>query len=125
GALLCRERHRAGARAGEDGDRFGRRRERRGRGAAGVGLVGGQRRAWAVPTAPRRVPLTVGTLRFAHPTFRHASVCTITGPAIAFASPTRSGPRFWSIQASARRLASSAPAKLLNRLIAVTVSSPA
>src|SRR5207248_5374312 len=56
---------------------------------------------------------------------RYANVCTITGPATAVAGPTRRGPRSCSIQASARLFASSAPAKLLNRLIAVTVSSGA
>src|SRR6516164_6473368 len=56
---------------------------------------------------------------------RQASVCTMTGPATAEAGPARSGARFCSIQANARRLASSALAKLLKTLIAVTVSSGA
>ena len=54
-----------------------------------------------------------------------ASVCTITGPAIAVAGPVNSGARSCSIHASARLLDSSAAAKLLNRLIAITVSSGA
>ena len=54
-----------------------------------------------------------------------ASVCTITGPAIAVAGPVNSGASSCSIHASARLLDSSAAAKLLNRLIAITVSSGA
>ena len=47
----------------------------------------------------------------------------LTGPAIAVAGPVRSGASSCSIHASARLLDSSAAAKLLNRLIATTVSS--
>ncbi|MGY4411550.1 putative transcriptional regulator [Bradyrhizobium sp. LB7.1] len=55
----------------------------------------------------------------------YASVCTITGPAAARASPASSGPRSFSIQAIARRFASSACSNLSKIEIAVTVSSPA
>ena len=55
----------------------------------------------------------------------HASVWTITGPAIAVACPANSGARSFSIQASARLLASSACSYLLKMLMAVTVSSGA
>jgi hypothetical protein len=40
----------------------------------------------------------------------HANVCTITGPAVALAGPASRGVRFSSIQVSARRFDSSAPA---------------
>ena len=54
-----------------------------------------------------------------------AIVWTITGPAIAVAGPVKSGASSCSIHASARLFDSSAAAKLLNRLIAITVSSGA
>src|ERR1700754_4630094 len=54
-----------------------------------------------------------------------ARVWTITGPAMAVACPANSGARSFSIQASARLLASSACSYLLKMLMAVTVSSGA
>jgi hypothetical protein len=52
----------------------------------------------------------------------YANVCTITGPATTVAGPMSRGAKLFLIYATPRLFDSSAPAWLLNMLIAVTLS---